>query len=305
MSPLRGILLKLGSVFLFIVMSGIVKHVAAEVPPGQTVFFRSLFALPVILGWLAWRRELRVGLRAADPMAHLWRGLVGAAGMVIGFAALGLLPLPDVTAIGHAAPLLTVVLAAMFLGETVRMFRLGAVALGLVGVIVVLSPRLTVLDPDAVTARESLGATLALLAALCSALVQVFIRRMVQTERTSAIVFWFSVTSTLLGLASLPLGWVALSPATAALLVVTGLIGGLGQILMTSAYRHADASVVAPFEYASLLFALAIGYFVFAEVPTLTMLAGGALIVAAGILIIWRERRLGIERSRQRKAMSP
>ncbi|MCL4189672.1 MAG: DMT family transporter [Rhodobacteraceae bacterium] len=305
MSVSRGILLKLGSVVVFIAMSSIIKYISPEIPPGQTMFFRSFFALPVIIVWLSWTRELRVGLRAADPMSHVWRGLAGGIGMGFSFAALGLLPLPEVTAIGYAAPVLTVILAAMFLGETVRLFRLGAVALGLAGVIIVLSPRLTVLDPDAVTARESLGATLMLLAALCSALAQVFIRRMVQTERTSAIVFWFSVTSTVLGLATLPFGWVVPSPSTTALLVVIGLIGGVGQILLTSAYRHADASVVAPFEYASLLLALAIGYFVFAEVPTVPMLAGAVLIVAAGILIIWRERRLGLERSRQRKAMSP
>ncbi|MCC6304701.1 MAG: DMT family transporter [Rhodobacteraceae bacterium] len=305
MSPLRGVLLKLGSVVLFITMSSLIKSIADEVPPGQTVFFRSLFTLPVILAWLAWQRELRAGLRPADPVAHVWRGLIGALSMTLSFAALGLLPLPEVTAIGYATPLLTVVFAAMFLGETVRLFRIGAVALGLLGVLIVLAPRLTLGEPDAATASASLGAVLMLLASLLSALAQVVIRRMVQTERTSAIVWWFAVASTLVGLASLPFGWVVPRPATFVLLVLIGLVGGLGQILLTSAYRFADASLVAPFEYASLILALAIGYFVFAEVPTLAMLAGALLVVAAGILIIWRERDLGLERNRQRKAMTP
>jgi len=82
-------------------------------------------------------------------------------------------------------------------------------------------------------------------------------------------------------------------------------LGGVGQILLTSSYREADASLVAPFDYASMIFALLIGYFVFAEVPTWTMLGGAALVISAGILIIWRERRLGLERSRGRKAMTP
>jgi len=305
LSPLRGVLLKLGSVVLFITMSSLIKSIADEVPPGQTVFFRSLFTLPVILAWLAWQRELRAGLRPADPVAHVWRGLIGALSMTLSFAALGLLPLPEVTAIGYATPLLTVVFAAMFLGETVRLFRIGAVALGLLGVLIVLAPRLTLGEPDAATASASLGAVLMLLASLLSALAQVVIRRMVQTERTSAIVWWFAVASTLVGLASLPFGWVVPRPATFVLLVLIGLVGGLGQILLTSAYRFADASLVAPFEYASLILALAIGYFVFAEVPTLAMLAGALLVVAAGILIIWRERDLGLERNRQRKAMTP
>ena len=88
-------------------------------------------------------------------------------------------------------------------------------------------------------------------------------------------------------------------------LIGAGLLGGLGQILLTSSYREADASVVAPFDYASMIFALLIGYFAFEEVPSWTMLGGAALVVLAGILIIWRERKLGLERARQRKAMSP
>jgi drug/metabolite transporter (DMT)-like permease len=90
-----------------------------------------------------------------------------------------------------------------------------------------------------------------------------------------------------------------------ATLVLAGLLGGVGQILLTSSYRGTDASLIAPFDYASMIFALAIGYFVFAEVPTLTMLAGAALVIFAGILIIWRERKLGIERNKGRKAMTP
>jgi drug/metabolite transporter (DMT)-like permease len=88
-------------------------------------------------------------------------------------------------------------------------------------------------------------------------------------------------------------------------LVLAGLLGGVGQIFLTSSYREAEASVVAPFDYASMIFALLIGYFVFAEVPSLTTLAGAALVIFAGILIIWREDRLGIERAKQRRAMTP
>ena len=82
-------------------------------------------------------------------------------------------------------------------------------------------------------------------------------------------------------------------------------MGGMGQILLTASYREADASLVAPFDYASMLFALGIGYFIFDEVPTLTMLGGAALVVLAGILIIWREHKLGLERAKGRKAMTP
>jgi drug/metabolite transporter (DMT)-like permease len=304
MRPLHGITYKLGSVLIFIIMASMIKATAAHVPAGQTVFFRSLFAIPVIVVWLAWRQELGTGLKTRNPMGHVWRGVVGTSAMGLGFAGLGYLPLPEVTAIGYAAPLLTVIFAAMFLGEEVRIFRISAVALGLTGVLIVLAPRLS-LDPGTTDTTEALGAMLVLGGAVFAALAQVFVRKLVMTEQTPAIVFWFSVTATVLSLITLPFGWVWPTPGEAALLVGAGLLGGLGQILLTSSYREADASLVAPFDYASMLFALAIGYFVFAEVPTMPMLGGAALIVTAGCLIIWRERNLGLERARQRKAMTP
>jgi drug/metabolite transporter (DMT)-like permease len=304
MRPLRGIALKLASVLIFIVMASLIKATAQHVPAGQAVFFRSLFAMPVIVAWLIWRRELGTGLKANAPMGHVWRGVVGTLAMGLGFAGLGYLPLPEVTAIGYAAPLLTVIFAAMFLGEEVRLFRISAVVLGMIGVLIVLAPRLSI-SPDQASTAEALGAMLVLGGAVFAALAQVFVRKLVNTEKTAAIVFYFSLTATVLSLVTLPFGWVWPTPGETALLVTAGLLGGLGQILLTSSYREADASLVAPFDYASMLFALGIGYFIFAEVPTWTMLGGAVLIVTAGILIIWRERKLGLERARQRKAMTP
>ena len=305
MRPLRGIGLKLGSVLIFIVMSAMIKTTAAHVPAGQTVFFRSFFAIPVIVVWLAMRHELRTGFRAVNPLGHVWRGLMGTCAMGLGFAGLGYLPLPEVTAIGYAAPLLTVIFAAMFLGEEVRTFRITAVILGLTGVMIVLSPRLTLIEGETTGHREAFGAMLVLGGAVFAALAQVFVSKLVLTEKTPAIVFWFSLTATGLSLLTLPFGWVVPTPMETATLIGAGLLGGVGQILLTSSYREADASVVAPFDYASMIFALLIGYFVFAEVPSWTMLGGAALVVLAGILIIWRERKLGLERARRRKAMSP
>lgn len=304
MRPLRGIALKIGSVLVFIVMSSMIKATSAHVPAGEAVFFRSLFAIPVIVAWLAMRKELATGFRAVNPMGHVWRGVVGTTAMGLGFASLGLLPLPEVTAIGYAAPLLTVVFAAMFLGEQVRAFRISAVVLGLAGVLIVLSPRLS-MSAAVVGHREALGATLVLCSAVFAALAQVFVRKLVNTEKTPAIVFYFSLTATCLSLVTLPFGWVVPETRELFLLIGAGLLGGVGQILLTSSYREADASLVAPFDYVSMIFALTIGYFVFGEVPTMTMLGGASLVVTAGILIIWRERQLGLKRARQRKSMTP
>lgn len=303
MRPMRGIALKIASVIVFIAMASLIKATSQHVPPGQAVFFRSFFAIPVIVVWLYLRHELHHGVGTSNYMGNFWRGLMGVTAMGLGFAGLAYLPLPEVTAIGYASPLLVVIFAAMFLSEKVGAWRLGAVGLGMVGVLIVVAPRLSV--GGGATDGQILGATLVLGGAVFSALAQVFVRKLVQTERTATIVFWFSFNAAALSLLSLPFGWVVPTLTEATLLVLAGLLGGVGQILLTSSYREADASVVAPFEYASILFALGIGYFVFDESPTLTMIGGAALVVCAGILIIWRERKLGLERSRQRKAMTP
>ena len=242
--------------------------------------------------------------RARYPLGHLWRGLVGTSAMGLGFTALGYLPLPEATALGYAAPLLTVIFAAMFLGEEVRAFRLTAVAFGLAGVVIVLWPNLTVGVDDA-DPTLAVGAMAALLGAVFAALAQVFVRKLIHTEKTATIVFYFSLTATVLSLATIPFGWVVPMPREAVLLVGAGLLGGIGQILLTESYRHAETGVIAPFEYVSMLLALVLGYAIFDEVPTRSMLVGAALIVAAGLFIIWRERRLGIERKGSRKVMTP
>ena len=300
MQPIHGILFKIMSVCMFMGMASLVKAASADVPPGQAVFFRSFFALPIILGWLAMRHELRDGWKTKNPIGHFWRGLVGTSAMGLGFTGLGLLPLPEVTAIGYAAPLLVVVFAAMFLNEEVRAFRLSAVALGMIGVLIVLSPRLSV--GTALNTSETLGAVVVLMGAVLAALAQVFVRKLVATESTAAIVFWFTITSSLMALCTLPWGWVVPGWSVALMLIMAGLLGGIGQILLTSSYRYADASLVAPFDYTSMILALIIGYFIFDEVPTGTMLLGAGIVISAGVLIIWRERALGLQRAQQRKA---
>lgn len=305
MNPLRGIGLKIISVVIFTMMAICIKASADQVPPGQSVFFRSFFAIPVIVAWLAWKNDLRHGLDTRHPMDHFWRGLVGTISMGLGFTALGLLPLPEAIALSYAAPLLTVIFAAMFLGEQVRAFRITAVVFGLVGVVIVLAPRMTLLSGEETTRLETIGAMAAMLAAVFAALAQVFVRKLVHTEATAAIVFYFSVTASAMALATLPFGWAVPDLKGFVLLIGAGLLGGVGQIFLTEGYRHAEAAVIAPFEYVSMLLALGFGYLLFDEIPTRNMLGGAALIVTAGIFIIWRERRLGIQRAGARKVLTP
>lgn len=311
--PIRAIALKLTAVFLFMVMAALIKAASDSVPPGQAVFFRSFFAIPVLLIWLWHRGQLRDGLVPSNLMGHVWRGLFGTTAMGLTFAGLGLLPLPEVTAIGYATPIFAVIFAAVFLGERIRIVRLSAVALGLVGVMIVIAPRLS-LGPDAFSTGATLGAVAVLIASILRALVQIHVRRLVQTDTTAAIVFYFSMTASVLGLLTLPLGWFpgleVLSwtrPAlwVVALLVLSGLIGGIAQILVTSSYRFGGASMLAPFDYASMIFASVIGYVAFGEVPTGPILIGASLVIAGGVLIIWRERQLGLDRSKTKQSVPP
>ncbi|MBZ9888682.1 DMT family transporter [Mesorhizobium sp. BR1-1-3] len=298
-------MLKIVSVAVFVGMQTCIKA-AGTVPAGQIVFFRSFFAIFPIIAFLAFRKELDTAFTTKRPFNHIARGLVGVCAMGLGFFALTRLPLPEAITLNYAQPLLVVVFSSIFLGEAIRVYRWSAVAVGLVGVLIISWPELTLLSSDeALDDQEVLGVMAALVAAAISAVAMLLVRNLVQSERTATIVLWFSVTASVMSLLSLPFGWQALTPLQAALLVAAGFCGGLGQILMTAAYRHAEASVVAPFEYTSMILGLVVGYLVFGDVATLHMLVGGLIVVAAGIFIIWRERQLGLERTRTRKASLP
>lgn len=226
--------------------------------------------------------------------------------MGLGFFALTRLPLPETTAISYAAPLLIVVFSALLLKERVYVFRWTVVLVGLAGVLVILWPRLTVLsNGGAISNEETIGALASFGAAVFSAFAMMQVRHLVQTERTETIATYFFITASVLSLMTLPFGWVWPTPEQAALLVGAGIAGGVGQLLLTSCYRYADMSVIAPFEYTSLLLTIIIGLVIFSEVPTPAMLIGAAIIVASGVAVILREHYLGLDRARSREASTP
>ncbi|MCV6584468.1 MAG: DMT family transporter [Marinibacterium sp.] len=304
--PGLAVLLKVSAIALFTTMAALVKVVSADVPAGEAVFFRSLFAIPPIFVWLALRGDLAKGVRVKDPWGHVRRGVLGTTGMGLTFAGLGYLPLPEVTAIGFATPIFTVILAAVFLGEKIRLVRISAVVVGLIGVTIMLWPRLGTGPAAAEADRMAMiGALLILGATMARACVQIQIRQLVQTDSTAAIVFWFSMTATVLSALSFPFGWVMPPPGLLALLVLAGLVGGVAQILVTSSYRYAPASMLAPYDYSSMLFALVIGFVWFAELPTALMLVGALLVIAANVLVVWREGQLGLDRGRARSVTDP
>lgn len=304
-NSLRGIMFKIISVAIFVLMQTCIKAAGSGVPAGQITFYRSAFALIPIIAYLAWRRDLRTAVHTDQPFGHFKRGLFGVMSMVFGFYGLVHLPLPEAIAIGYASPLMAVVFAALLLGEQVRLYRWSAVVAGMVGVLIVSWPKLTLFSEGGFGSTQALGAAAVLAGAVLSGLAMVQVRQLVKTERTPTIVFYFSLSGALLSLLSLPFGWTALTGEQAMLLIGAGICGGIAQIFLTESYRHADVSAVAPFEYTSFILGIAIAFVIFDDVPTAPMMIGTAITVAAGIFIVYRERRLGLERKAARKASAP
>jgi drug/metabolite transporter (DMT)-like permease len=299
MNVVTAIAIKMISVLLFAVMSTLVRFLGDVVPVGQVVFFRSAFAIVPVVVIYAWRHELGAAVRTGRPLGHVARGLISIVGMFLNFAALARLQLVDATAIGFASPLITVAFAALILKERVRAYRWSAVAVGFAGVIVMMWPFLDAKRLFSAGSPESaIGALCAITAAFTNAGTVIQTRRLTDSETTSSIVFYFSLICTIAGACTLPFAWHQPTLAELAALIAIGLLGGLSHILLTESYRYAAASVVAPFDYTAMLWAFLLGYTFFGELPNVYIFVGAAIVCAAGLFVIWRERQLGLERVR-------
>jgi drug/metabolite transporter (DMT)-like permease len=305
LNPLRGIMFKVLSVVVFLVMQTCIKAAGPDIPAGQITFYRSAFAILPIAIYLTFRRDLLAAFRTDNFLGHLKRGFLGILAMACGFYGLVHLPLPDAIAIGYASPLMAVVFAAVILGETVRFYRWTAVFIGIFGVLIISWPKLTMFREGGFASEQALGALAVLLSAVLGGLAMVQVRQLVRTEKTSTIVLYFSLTASVFALVSLPFGWASLPLKPALLLIASGICGGIAQIFLTESYRHADVSTIAPFEYTSILLGIAVAFVLFGDIPTTTMLIGTAITVSAGIFIIYREHQLGLERKAARRASPP
>lgn len=300
---LVGISAKILSTLLFSGMLALVKYYSAY-PIAELVFFRSAFALVVLVIWLLMRGDFPRALYTNWLSGHLVRSMAGVGSMFLMFAAYGLLPLADVTAIGYAAPLLIVVFAALLLREQVNALRWASVCIGFVGVLVILSEHLGA----GLHSANAIGALCAFGGAALVSIAMIQTRRLTRTEDTGAIVFYFQGTTTLASLLVILLAeiwpvewWLGSAMRSQAWvwpetnhwwpLICTGLLGGAGQIFMTQSYRLADASIVACFDYTSMIWALVLGLLMFGEVPAPIALIGAAIIVCGGLMAIFSERR--------------
>jgi drug/metabolite transporter (DMT)-like permease len=289
----RGIALKIAQTLAFSLMYAAIK-LAGAVPIGQVVFYRGFFALVPLLAWTFFTVGPMAAIKTQRPTYHVIRAVVGVSAMFANFTALKLLALATVTAFGFMQPIFAVVLAALFLRERVGRYRWGAVAVGFAGVLLMIEPHGGL--ASLVSLHISPGLGYALLFSFLSAVVVVWIRQMSTTERSEAIVFYFMAASAVVGAVVMIWDRVPLSFDQVFWLVMCGLTGGLGQIFMTYSYRYAEPSLLASFDYVSMVWATLLGYFVFAEVPAAMVFAGAGVVIAAGMFIAWREHHLHVER---------
>ncbi|MEI7572336.1 MAG: DMT family transporter [Phenylobacterium sp.] len=280
-TPGLGILLRVLAMAFMAVLAAIVKACAERgVPVLEIIFFRNAFAFIPVLIYISRTSGLSI-LRTNRPGAHLTRSAAGLTGMICGFTAVSLLPLTQSTAISFSAPLFMTALSALVLKEPVSLQRGFAVAVGFVGVLIMVHP-----DPSQFV---GVGVLFAIAAAIGAAGANIAIREISRTEPGPTIVFYFTLAGAMVGLASLPFGWVMPSPGVLGLLVAAGLIGGTGQLLLTEAIRRAPVAVVAPFDYTQLVWAGLIGFLVWGETPAMLTLIGAMVVAASSTYILWRE----------------
>lgn len=278
----RGALWMVAAALGFTLNGALVKTLGAGgLPPMQIALARAFFALAALSPFL-----LRAGpgvLATRHPMVHLIRALSGSAAMVCGFYALVLLPLADVTALSFTTPLFTILLAVAILGERVRWRRWSATAVGFLGVLIMVRPGGSAIEP---------GALLALGMALGIAIATVMVKRLPPDESKVAMLFWFCISSVLLTAVPAALVWRPPSFEEWLLLAAIGTLGVAAQSLIVRAYVIGEASFVAPFDYSKLLLAVLIGLLLFDELPDLWTLAGALVIVGSTLYIARREARL-------------
>jgi drug/metabolite transporter (DMT)-like permease len=294
----RGALLMVTAHALFTAMSAVVKALGEHISIVEIMVFRSAFALPVVALILArgGKAGLRRGLRTRRLRGHVARACTGTAAQTCGFYALTVLPLAVQTALGYTTPLFVTVLAIFVLGERVGVHRWSAVAAGFCGVVVIAAGQGVFaplgVDDDAVAV---LGVVAAVAQGLFSAATTLLVRQLSATESSATITMYQSLLMTAFTVVALPFFWVTPTWGELGLLILVGLVGGVAQWTLTEAWASAQVSAVAPYSYSALVWSIAIGWVVWGDVPGLAMLAGSALIVAAGLYILHRElvRRRG------------
>jgi RarD protein len=281
---LVGIYAKVAAMMLFAVMDALAKWLGGAYPTLQLMLFRNVVSFLPLLVMIWWAGGWH-SIRTRQPWLQAFRVLLGLGSLFTFFWALPRMNFVEVYAIAYAAPIMMTALSVPLLGEHVGWRRWAAVAVGFAGVLVILDPW----DGEfGWVALAVAGAT------LCYALSMICIRRLARTDGDNATMFNFAIVATALSgglcLADPETHWREPTGIDLAGLIGLGIIGGIAQILVTRSLRLAPPSVLAPFEYTSIIFAFGIGYLIFAESIPLSVLLGVPLVIGSGLYILHRER---------------
>lgn len=281
-ATLAGIGMMLLGILLFSLNDVMGKWLVATYTVGQLLLIRSAAALAVLAPFIVKQGLMRT-LKPEKPGLQFTRAALGSVESGLFYLAIVYLPLADTMTIWMAAPVWVVVLAALLLGERVSPGRWLVVLVGFVGVIVTLAPS---------GASLSMPALVALLGSVLFAVLMIAGRYLRGTPDVT-LVGWQTFGTLLLGLCLIPFGWVTPTPLDFGLLALLGIVAMVAHLCVTRSLKLAEASVVVPYQYTLIVWALVFGWLVFNDWPTPQMLAGAGLIVAAGLALIVMERRAG------------
>ena len=273
-----GLLYMFLSVCTFSVMDLLVKW-SGDYPTGQVLFFRGFFGiLPTY--FLIPKDKLRTFYKTKRPKEHLFRCITGLVALVAIVIAIRELPLAVVVSLSYAAPLFITILSILLLSEKVGIFRWAAVLIGFIGVIVISEPGFK---------EMNLLYFLPIIFCIGMAFVTIAIRKLSTTEPIWLISIFFTITISIAGLTTIPMGWVMPNFQDFILLALIGVTGGAANLLLTQSYKLSEVSLVAPLKYLSLVFAVIFGYMIWNEIPTLKTLVGASLVILSSFVIFRRE----------------
>ena len=276
-----GVLYGIASVACFAMMDASVKWLDMF-PVGQVLFSRFFFGLIPIL-MLVPRGEFKTFYKTSRPRLHAFRAITGTLAIIALFIALREIPLADVVSLTFGGPIFVTLGSIFFLSEKVGIKRWLAVLIGFFGMLLIVKP-----------AYEELNIYYIFPIIFCIffACVALSIRSLSSTEPNYRIALYFSLLSMIVGLLTLPFGWVMPNKFEFFLLIFTGLVGSVANILLTVSLRYAEASLVTPTKYLNLVFAILLGYFIWSEIPKLLTLVGAGLIIISSVIIFMRESEL-------------
>jgi drug/metabolite transporter (DMT)-like permease len=278
---LRGISSMLLAVPSFAFMDAGLKLLSQHYPAMQVAALRAMASLPLVYAYVAWRGAIP-SLWRVRWRWHLLRGVLGI-GMLSLFAfGLRHLPMAEAYSISFVAPILITALSVPVLGEEVDAGRWIAVFVGLAGVLVVLRP--------SGAGMMSIGGLAILGAAFCYAVSAIVVRLVNKTDSSESLVFWL-MTFVAVGAGAMAApNWTDVRLQDGWILLGVAVFGFFGQLTLTEAFRHGQASVIAPFEYTALAWALALDWLLWRATPDRITLLGAAIIIASGIYLVRRER---------------